>query len=120
MSAAKVGSVPPMTSGAMYSGVPVTRSSALPGALTMRAMPKSTSLTRSVPARRWSMMMLSLLRSAWTTPARCASSMPSRIWATMSSAVAGAIGCSRPISCVSVGPRRYSMARYSRPSGVAP
>ena len=112
---------PPISSGAMYSGVPqMLRSSPSRGALTSRAMPKSTTFTVSWPVRRCSTMMLSLFRSAWITPARCASSTPARIWSTIASTRAGGSGCSLAIRWVKVGPRRYSITRYSRPSLVCP
>ena len=65
----------------MYSGVPqIERSSASRTPVTRRAMPKSTILTDVDAGAALVDDDVVALRSAWTTPARCASSMPASDW----------------------------------------
>src|SRR6185503_3335490 len=74
---------PPIAcSGAMYSGVPI----ATPGLVSwrsrpaLRAMPKSSTLTKSALPSRETRKTFSGLRSRWTTPAECAAASARQIW----------------------------------------
>ena len=80
---------PAICSGLIHSGVPTIRPVDVKCCVSRpitRAMPKSSSLTRSVRARVRPIITLSGLRSRCRMPSECAAASASAVWLTMSDA----------------------------------
>jgi hypothetical protein len=101
----------------MYAGVPITmpvRVCDEPFASPVSfAMPKSSSLTKSVSRPRCARMMLSGFRSRWTMPILCDAASASATCMPIANARSGGSGACWRISADSVPPARYSMMKYT-------
>ena len=116
---------PAACSGAMYSGVPIATFGLVSFGCAIsisicRAMPKSSTFTKSAWPVRAARKMFSGLRSRWITFTACAASRARQSCTAMFTARSTPRARSRWITSARSQPSRYSMTKYTAPVAVVP